>query len=90
VVVEQESTLDVQLLQQGSRQGQDGALLYDFEYELDSTRGRKRIFDTVTIQNSRLYILSGSYKCDINQCGESGTPDLVAMRSAAASFDVDK
>lgn len=30
-----------------------------YEYDLDSTRGRKRIFNTVTIVNSKLYILNG-------------------------------
>jgi hypothetical protein len=30
-------------------QGVNGAALYDYEYELDSTRGKKRIFNTVTI-----------------------------------------
>jgi hypothetical protein len=30
-------------------QGSNGATLYDYEYELDSTRGKKRIFNTVTI-----------------------------------------
>eukprot|EP00882_Tetradesmus_deserticola_P013625 GHRQ01014467.1.p1 GENE.GHRQ01014467.1~~GHRQ01014467.1.p1 ORF type:complete len:116 (-),score=33.00 GHRQ01014467.1:568-915(-) len=45
----QESTLDVQLLSSSSRTGAGGALLYDYEYSLDSTRGLKRIFNTVTI-----------------------------------------
>jgi hypothetical protein len=31
-------------------QGSNGATLYDYEYELDSTRGKKRIFNTVTIE----------------------------------------
>jgi hypothetical protein len=30
-----------------------GATLYDLEYELDSTRGRKRVINTVTIYGSR-------------------------------------
>jgi hypothetical protein len=33
-----------------------GALLYDYEYELDSTRGRKRILNTVTIYDSKLFV----------------------------------
>lgn len=40
------------------------ALLYDFEYDLDSTRGRKRILNTVTIYRSKLYILNAQYKCE--------------------------
>lgn len=45
----QESTLDAQLLSYSSRTGDGGALLYDYEYSLDSTRGLKRILNTVTI-----------------------------------------
>jgi hypothetical protein len=45
----QESTLDAQLLSSSSRSGSGGALLYDYEYSLDSTRGLKRILNTVTI-----------------------------------------
>ena len=39
------------LVSQSSRQSAGGtdALLYDYEYDLDSTRGRKRILNTVTI-----------------------------------------
>lgn len=32
-----------------NHQGANGAVLYDYEYELDSTRGKKRILNTVTI-----------------------------------------
>lgn len=45
----QESTLGVELLSSASRRGASGARLYDYEYQLDSTRGLKRIFNTVTI-----------------------------------------
>lgn len=38
--------------------------MYDFEYDLDSTRGRKRILNTVTIYRSKLYILNAQYKCE--------------------------
>lgn len=34
-------------------QGSNGAVLYDYEYELDSTRGKKRIFNTVTITGTQ-------------------------------------
>eukprot|EP00877_Chromochloris_zofingiensis_P011497 jgi/Chrzof1/6600/Cz19g02070.t1_PPD2[v5.2] len=59
-----ESTLGVQLLSQSSRTGAAGATLYDYEYELDSTRGLKHIVNTVTITGSRLYILNGTVKCE--------------------------
>lgn len=53
----QESTLDVQLLSSGSRRGSAGATLYDYEYELNSTRGVKRIFNTVTITGEQLLMI---------------------------------
>ena len=65
----QESTLDVQLLSSGERTGAAGARLYCYEYELDSTRGRKRVLDAVTIFSSRLYILSATAKCGKEACG---------------------
>jgi hypothetical protein len=37
-------------------QGSNGATLYDYEYELDSTRGKKRIFNTVTITGARGWV----------------------------------
>ncbi len=40
------------------------AVLYDYEYELDSTRGLKRIVNTVTIYGGQLYILNAMFKCD--------------------------
>lgn len=45
----QESTLGVELLSSSSRQGASGATLYSYEYELASTRGTKRLLNTVTI-----------------------------------------
>jgi len=45
----QESTLAVELVSESQRSGGGGALLYDYEYELNSTRGRKRILNTVSI-----------------------------------------
>ena len=44
-----ESTLDVRMVSEAARRGAGGAALYDYEYELNSTRGRKRIVNTVSI-----------------------------------------
>ncbi|EFN56320.1 hypothetical protein CHLNCDRAFT_17725, partial [Chlorella variabilis] len=38
-----ESTLSVAMVAQTARSSASGAATYDFEYELESTRGRKRI-----------------------------------------------
>jgi hypothetical protein len=50
----QESTLEAALLSSSSRSGAGGALLYDYEYSLGSTRGLKRILNTVTITGEAL------------------------------------
>ncbi|GIL79873.1 hypothetical protein Vretifemale_9042 [Volvox reticuliferus] len=83
-----ESTLDVVLLASSQRVGTSGATLYEYEYELDSTRGRKRIFNTVTIFNARLYILNASYKCDKEGCAGGLESDVQLLRQVAATFDV--
>ena len=46
----QESTKSVEMISEGSRStGTGGVTVYDYLYELDSTRGRKQIFSTVGI-----------------------------------------
>lgn len=84
-----ESTLDVAIVGESERSGRAGALLYAYEYELSSTRGRKRIVNTVTITGSKLYILNGQYKCDKEACGpdEATQQALGALRAVASSFD---
>ena len=42
-----ESTLSASVVRQDQREGPGGELLYDIEYLLDSTRGKKRILNTV-------------------------------------------
>ncbi|KAF6253045.1 PsbP-domain-containing protein [Scenedesmus sp. NREL 46B-D3] len=83
-----ESTLDAQLLSYSSRTGDGGALLYDYEYSLDSTRGLKRILNTVTITGSKLYILNANFKCDKDAgCGPEQGGTVALLRQVAASFD---
>ncbi|GBF90784.1 psbP domain-containing protein, chloroplastic-like [Raphidocelis subcapitata] len=81
-----ESTLDVRLVSESSRRGANGALLYDYEYELSSTRGRKRIVNTVSITGSKLYILNGQFKCAKEACeaGSSGGEDGGAADASSA------
>ncbi|KAG1671149.1 hypothetical protein FOA52_005403 [Chlamydomonas sp. UWO 241] len=67
------------------------ATLYVYEYDLDSTRGRKRILNTVTITGSRLYILNAMYKCekDDEACNSEAVVATVArLRGLASSFEV--
>ncbi|KAF5833333.1 hypothetical protein DUNSADRAFT_10413 [Dunaliella salina] len=103
-----ESTMGVTMVSQQQRAGlhgsdnngsnKSGATLYDYEYDLNSTRGRKRILNTVTIYNSKLFILNGNLKCDkVEGQEDGGSADapciappgsLDALRAAARSFDV--
>lgn len=84
-----ESTTGVQLLKQMSRKGDSsGVTIYDFEYELDSTRGKKRILNTVAIANRQLYIMNGVAKCDNGVCDGAADNATQLMRQAAASFDL--
>lgn len=83
-----ESTISVEILSQRSRTGAtSGATIYDFEYELESTRGRKRILSTVSIASRKLYIVNASVTCDKASCvGVEGA--AAALREVCASFDV--
>ena len=85
----QDSTTGVQLVQQTARKGaSSGVTIYDFEYELDSTRGRKRIINTVAIAEKRLFIVNGTAKCEGGVCNGAALAAADLMRQAAASFDV--
>lgn len=80
--------LSASLVSESSHSGAAGATLYEYEYELESTRGRKRILNTVTIFNSRLYILNGAYKCDKEGCTPEALGSVQRLRDIAATFDV--
>lgn len=83
----QESTKGVMLISESSRNGKTGTLIYDIEYELDSTRGRKRILSTVAIAQKKLFIVNGNMKCDAGGCNEDSN-DLALLRQVAGTFDV--
>lgn len=83
-----ESTLGVEMLVESARKGAKSALLYTYEYELNSTRGRKRVINTVTIYQSKLYILNAAYKCDKEACSAAAEEPLAQLRTVARSFDV--
>ena len=84
----QESTKDVSLVQESSRRGKSGTLIYDIEYELDSTRGRKRILSSVGIAQKKLFIVNGNLKCDASGCTETDSKDIAVLRQIASTFDV--
>lgn len=76
------------MVRKAARTGPSGATFYDYEYALDSTRGRKQILNTVTIAGSRLYILNANYKCDkaasAESSGEGGVTQSGGSSSSAA------
>lgn len=83
-----ESTKDVTLIQESSRKGKSGTLIYDIEYELDSTRGRKRILSTVGIAQKKLFIVNGNLKCEGAGCTETDKRGIDLLRNIASTFDV--
>ncbi|KAL0027494.1 hypothetical protein WJX77_005662 [Trebouxia sp. C0004] len=85
---QKESTKDVSLVQESSRKGKSGILIYDIEYELDSTRGRKRILSSVGIAQKKLFIFNGNLKCDASGCTDSDGRDIAVLRQVASTFDV--
>ncbi|KAL0022668.1 hypothetical protein WJX79_007653 [Trebouxia sp. C0005] len=85
---QKESTKDVTLVQESSRKGKSGTLIYDIEYELDSTRGRKRILSSVGIAQKKLFIVNGNLKCDASGCTDSDGRDIAVLRQVASTFDI--
>lgn len=84
----QESTLAVDLLAQRSRAQEDGKVLYEYEYELASTRGRKRILNSVSITAGRLIIVNAQCKCGTETCSAEGEDVAAVLRQSVATFAV--
>ena len=71
--VAKESTKSIDLVDSGKRAPSDGAAeLFTYEYVLDSTRGKKHVFNAVAITGSKLYILNA-------QCKDKGTEETDAL-----------
>eukprot|EP00892_Ulva_mutabilis_P006617 jgi/Ulvmu1/4327/UM002_0050.1 len=82
-----ESTISVELLQTETRSLSTGEDAYAYEYELNSTRGRKRVLNVVTISQSKLYIVNAQCKCTEDGCPGS---TIQQLRQIAASFDLSR
>lgn len=82
-----ESTLSVSMLVQEQRDTPFGAV-YDFVYELESTRGRKRIVNCVSIVNSKLYIVNGTAGCGKEACGAGQEAVVDVLLQAAKSLEI--
>jgi hypothetical protein len=84
-----ESTLSVEMLNQNQRETPFASAVYDFVYEVDSTRGRKQIVNCVAIVESKLYILNGSVSCGKREaCGEEQLATVALMKQAAQSLTI--
>lgn len=58
----QESTKDAELIRVDERLGHSGLPIYEFEYQVDSTRGgMKRIFSAAFVTSRKLYLLNITY-----------------------------
>ncbi|CAK9196089.1 unnamed protein product [Sphagnum troendelagicum] len=80
------STNDAQLVRVQERQAHGDTPLYELEYTLDSSRGKKRILSAVTVASRKLYILNIAY------VDSPATPAPTALAAAfqqiLTSFDL--
>jgi hypothetical protein len=87
----QESTEYVNLLSSASRRGENGTLIYTYDYKIDTSRGKKRIISTLAVAGQKLYILNGTVKCSKpgSDCSPVGGPGVVeTVQAASSSFDI--
>lgn len=82
-----ESTISASMLTQEER-STNGIVYYDFEYETNTTRGKKIIICTVTIVNSKLWILNGTIPCKADSSCDRGSKFIDLIRQSALSFQV--
>ena len=85
----QESTLSVEVLSATQRRSSRGALVYEVDYLLDSSRGRKRVLTAACIDASTLYLLALQFAAPLPPAeGAPPPPPPVAALAAdvLASF----
>ncbi len=64
----QESTVSVEVLSSRERRAASGATLYEIDYLLDSSRGKKRVINAVCIDAATLYIYALQFKARGGRC----------------------
>lgn len=83
----QESTKDVMVIGYAERPGQDDLQVYEFEYEVDSTRGgMKRIFSAAFVASKKLYLVNITYSDKPESPLDSHTRTM--LEQVLHSFDV--
>lgn len=89
MVVFQDGFIDLQMLEKNSRLGEKGALFYTFNYELLSSRGRKRILTSVSIFTKNLFIATATYKCAKTSCDvDQSKAEIESLKESIDSFDI--
>ncbi|GMH33073.1 hypothetical protein BSKO_00907 [Bryopsis sp. KO-2023] len=81
--------IDLNLREERSKVGGEGALLYVYSYEINTTRGRKEIITAVAIQKSSLFIVNAMCKCPKDGCDTAEITNIVnLLEGCVDSFDV--
>ena len=77
------------MLSTAQRRSSRGALLYEVDYLLDSSRGRKRVLTAACIDASTLYLLALQFAAPLPPADGAPPPQPVAALAAdiAASFE---
>lgn len=73
------------MISQSQRAGPSGTTMYDFDYIIDSTRGTKRVLNTVAISQRRLFIANGNIACKSVECSEKANT-VATVQKAMKSF----
>jgi hypothetical protein len=78
------------LLSERQRRGHDSATtFYDYEYSLTTTRGKKRVFNSVTVVENVLYIFNAQFKEDVVDLGVGVSANKnILYDGIVSSFDV--
>lgn len=87
VFLSQDGFLNLSVFEESSKLGRSGALLYSYDYEISTTRARKRIITAVTIFNSKLFIVTGTCKCPKAACGVEEEGVVASLKECVDSFD---
>lgn len=84
----------VTLVDETERVGKSGATFYEYEYRLVTTRGNKKVFSSVAVENNTLFIMNAQVfeKNDDASEEEKNNVDAVAetLRRVVRLFDVGK
>ena len=72
-----DGTLRAEMINAGSVEIGNGTTAYDYDYEVQSTRGTKRIISRVCIRDKQLFVVNGTISC-----GKTDTCDLSRISNA--------